>query len=129
MILSTILASACLIVRAWPSLQISPSGVAPINSLIFSAPVITVCAEQARLLLEEEEPEVNVHVFNSCSAASGELLVAMAIHRLASTGMPYADSQRAAHMSGIGGNFVHHLGQRLLDREGLAQLADLSLRL
>ena len=47
------------------------------------------CAEQARLLLEEEEPEVNVHVFNSCSAASGELLVAMAIHRLASTGMPY----------------------------------------
>ena len=46
-------------------------------------------AEQARLLLEEENPEVNVHVFNSCSAASGELLVAMAIHRLASSGMPY----------------------------------------
>ena len=33
-------------------------------------------AEQARLLLEEEAPEVNVHVFNSCSAASGEVLVA-----------------------------------------------------
>ena len=46
-------------------------------------------AEQARLLLEEERPEVNVHVFNSCSAASGELLVAMAIHRLASAGMPF----------------------------------------
>lgn len=47
------------------------------------------CAEQARLLLEEEEPKVNVHVFNSCSAAAGELLVAMAVHRLAAAGMPY----------------------------------------
>ena len=46
-------------------------------------------AEQARMLMEEEAPEVNVHVFNSCSAASGELLVAMAIHRLASAGMPF----------------------------------------
>ena len=46
-------------------------------------------AEQARLLLEEEAPQANVHVFNSCSAASGELLVAMAIHRLASAGMPF----------------------------------------
>ena len=46
-------------------------------------------AEQARLLLEEENPQVNVHVFNSCSAASGELLVAMAIHRLASAGMAF----------------------------------------
>ena len=47
------------------------------------------CAEQARLLLEEEAPQANVHVFNSCSAAAGELLVAMAIHRLASAGMPF----------------------------------------
>ena len=46
-------------------------------------------AEQARLLLEEEAPEVNVHVFNSCSAASGEVLVALAIQRLASAGMPF----------------------------------------
>ena len=46
-------------------------------------------AEQARILLEEEHPEVNVHVFNSCSAAAGELLVARAIHRLASAGMPF----------------------------------------
>ena len=46
-------------------------------------------AEQARLLLEEEAPQANVHVFNSCSAAAGELLVAMAIHRLASAGMPF----------------------------------------
>lgn len=46
-------------------------------------------AEQARLLLEEDHPEVNVHVFNSCSAVSGEVLVAMAIQRMASSGMPF----------------------------------------
>lgn len=46
-------------------------------------------AEQARILMEEECPQANIHVFNSCSAAAGELLVAMAVHRLASTGMPY----------------------------------------
>ena len=46
-------------------------------------------AEQARILMEEEKPEVNVHVFNSCSAVSGEVLVAMAIKRLASSGMPF----------------------------------------
>ena len=39
-------------------------------------------AEQARMLMEEDRPEVNVHVFNSCSAASGEVLVALAIQRL-----------------------------------------------
>ena len=33
-------------------------------------------AEQARRLLEEDEPQTNVHVFNSCSASSGEVLVA-----------------------------------------------------
>ena len=46
-------------------------------------------AEQARMLMEEDRPEVNVHVFNSCSAASGEVLVALAIQRLASAGMPF----------------------------------------
>ena len=46
-------------------------------------------AEQARVLLEEEEPDVNVHVFNSCSAASGEVLVALKIRELAQTGMPF----------------------------------------
>lgn len=47
------------------------------------------CAEQARLLMEEEEPHVNVHVFNSCSAASGEVLIALKIRELAQTGMPF----------------------------------------
>ena len=46
-------------------------------------------AEQARMMLEEENPAVNVHVFNSCSAASGEVLVALKIRELASSGMAY----------------------------------------
>ena len=46
-------------------------------------------AEQARVLLEEDHPEVNVHVFNSCSASSGEVLVALKIRELASSGMPF----------------------------------------
>ena len=46
-------------------------------------------AEQARLLLEEDMPQVNVHVFNSCSAAAGEVLVALKIRELASAGLPF----------------------------------------
>ena len=46
-------------------------------------------AEQARLMLEEDYPQVNVHVFNSCSAASGEVLVALKIRELAGSGMPF----------------------------------------
>ena len=47
------------------------------------------CAEQAKALLEEKSPERNVHVFNSCSAAGGEVLIALKIQELASTGMPF----------------------------------------
>lgn len=46
-------------------------------------------AEQARLLLEEDEPDINVHVFNSCSAAAGEVLIALKVRELASSGMPF----------------------------------------
>ena len=46
-------------------------------------------AVQGKLLLEEEEPQVNVHVFNSCSASSGEVLTALKIRELASSGMPF----------------------------------------
>ncbi len=46
-------------------------------------------AEQARMMLEEDAPQVNVHVFNSCSAAAGEVLVALKIRELASSGMAY----------------------------------------
>lgn len=46
-------------------------------------------AEQARLLLEEDDPQRCVHVFNSCSASSGEVLAALKIRELAATGMPF----------------------------------------
>ena len=39
--------------------------------------------------MEEEEPERNIYVFNSCSAASGEVLIALKIQELASSGMPF----------------------------------------
>ena len=47
------------------------------------------CAQQAKVLLEEESPERNVHVFNSCSASSGEVLIALKIQELAASGMPF----------------------------------------
>ena len=46
-------------------------------------------AEQAKMMLEEDEPGVNIHVFNSCSAAAGEVLVALKIRELAASGMPF----------------------------------------
>jgi len=46
-------------------------------------------AHQAKLMLMEDQPEVNVHVFNSCSAVCGETLIALKIKELAESGMPY----------------------------------------
>ena len=46
-------------------------------------------AHQAKLLLEEDQPEVNVHVFNSCSAVCGETAIAMKIKELAESGMHF----------------------------------------
>ncbi len=46
-------------------------------------------AQQARLLLEEDNPEINVHVFNSCSAVCGETAIALKIKELAEAGMPF----------------------------------------
>lgn len=60
-------------------------------------------AEQARLLLEEEEPERNVHVFNSCSAAAGEVQVALKIRELASSGMPFKHVVREVEQ------FIYHM--------------------
>ena len=45
---STSLFSACFMDRACPSLQISPSGVAPHSSLIFRALVTTACSLVSR---------------------------------------------------------------------------------
>ena len=46
-------------------------------------------AYQAKLLLEEEDPQINVHVFNSCSAVCGETLIALKIKELAENGLPF----------------------------------------
>lgn len=54
------------------------------------------CAEQARMLMEEEHPDINVHVFNSCSAAAGEAMVALTVKELAESGMPFKHVVREA---------------------------------
>ena len=46
-------------------------------------------AAQARNLWLEEHPEANVHIFNSCSASAGEVLVALKIQELAQSGMDF----------------------------------------
>ena len=47
-------------------------------------------AAQARLLYLEDHPEANVHIFNSCSASSGEVLTALKIRELAQSGMHFS---------------------------------------
>jgi len=46
-------------------------------------------AMQARSIFLEEHPDKRVHVFNSCSASAGEVLVAMEVHALAASGLPF----------------------------------------
>lgn len=46
-------------------------------------------AQQAKVLLEEDNPELNVHVFNSCSAVCGETAIAQKIKELAEAGTPF----------------------------------------
>ena len=46
-------------------------------------------AQQARQLWLEEHPESHVHIFNSCSASAGEVLVALKIQELAQSGMDF----------------------------------------
>lgn len=46
-------------------------------------------AQQAAKLFLEEHPERHVHVFNSCSASSGETLIAKKIAELAGQGLPF----------------------------------------
>lgn len=47
-------------------------------------------AWQARQLFLEEQPDRNIHVFNSCSASAGEVLLAQKVYTLASSGLPFA---------------------------------------
>ena len=57
-------------------------------------------AWQAKQMLLEEQPERNIHVFNSCSASAGEVLLAQKIYQLAQSGLPFdqvvAQTERAA---------------------------------
>ena len=46
-------------------------------------------AHQAKIMLEEDQPEINVHVFNSCSAVCGETQIALKIKELAEQGLPF----------------------------------------
>lgn len=46
-------------------------------------------AAQARSLWLEDHPNSNVHIFNSCSASAGEVLVALKIQELAQSGMDF----------------------------------------
>ncbi|MBQ3556472.1 MAG: DegV family protein [Oscillospiraceae bacterium] len=46
-------------------------------------------AQQGKQLLEEDKPEKNIHVFNSCSAVCGESLIALKIKELAEQGLPF----------------------------------------
>ena len=47
-------------------------------------------AAQARLLWLEEHPQARVHIFNSCSASAGEVLIALKIKELATSGMDFS---------------------------------------
>ena len=51
-------------------------------------------AEQARLLLQEENEKIKVHVFNSCSAVCGETQIALKIRELAESGLPFEEVVR-----------------------------------
>lgn len=48
------------------------------------------CAAQARIMYLEEHPDAHVHIFNSCSASAGEVLIALKIRELAMSGMGFA---------------------------------------
>lgn len=46
-------------------------------------------AAQARMMFLEEHPEAKIHIFNSCSASSGEVMVALKTKELAEQGLPF----------------------------------------
>ena len=47
-------------------------------------------AWQAKQMFLEEVPERNIHVFNSCSASAGEVLLAQKVYQLASSGVTFS---------------------------------------
>lgn len=53
-------------------------------------------AQQARQLWLEEHPDSKVHIFNSCSASSGEVLLALKLRELAASGLPFEEVVKQA---------------------------------
>lgn len=51
-------------------------------------------AWQAAQIFQEEHPQRNIHIFNSCSASSGETLIARKITHLAQQGLPFKEVVR-----------------------------------
>ncbi|MEG0765007.1 MAG: DegV family protein [Pseudoflavonifractor sp.] len=49
------------------------------------------CAVQARTMFLEEHPSAHVHIFNSCTASCGEVLIALKLKELAETGMHFTN--------------------------------------
>jgi len=47
------------------------------------------CAAQARALWLEDHPGARIHIFNSCSAAAGEVAVALKLQELAGSGLEF----------------------------------------
>ena len=48
-------------------------------------------AEQARHIFLESHPNVNIKVFNSCSASAGEALLALKLRDFAESGLPFSE--------------------------------------
>lgn len=56
-------------------------------------------ARQAAAIFLEEHPDRNIHVFNSCSASAGEVLLALKLNELASSGLLFSEVVRRADRS------------------------------
>ena len=65
-------------------------------------------AQQARQLWLEEHPDAHIHIFNSCSASAGEVLLALKVRELAAAGLPFHEvvSQATAFCGGMHTLFV-----------------------
>ncbi len=65
-------------------------------------------AQQARQLWLEEHPDAHIHIFNSCSASAGEVLVALKVPGLAPSGLPFHTvvSEDSAFCGGMNTLFV-----------------------
>lgn len=51
-------------------------------------------ARQAAAIFQEEHPDRNLHVFNSCSASAGEVVLALKLNELAGSGLPFSQVVR-----------------------------------